>query len=259
MMMETHVVLKKYFERKKKSDGLSLRELAKYLEVSPSFLSRIFNGEKSPPYNMLLQLKKALDIEPEVFENLKKSHKNTPQNPEPKSIARNTAFEGWELSEENSVRILRQWFYLPILEFLTLTNFDGTNAQIARKLGLSNSTVEIAVNEMISLGLIELDNTRPKKAQVKLRWGSAKSLAEIRNFHAQMLVRAQDNLRLSDEINFKNRLITGITLSAKPEKIEAAKAKLAECLHEIANDLTSEPGTEVFQLAAQLFPLTKLE
>jgi hypothetical protein len=103
-----------------------------------------------------------------------------------------------------------------------------------------------------------VNNGQFKKANVRLRWGSAKSLAEIRNFHDQMLAKAQETLRQqTEDADFQRRLITGITVSANPEKIEAAKRKLAECLHEIANDLTAEPGSAVYHISGQLFPLTK--
>jgi hypothetical protein len=42
-------------------------------------------------------------------------------------------------------------------------------------------------------------------------------------------------------------------------KFQFRTYKLAECLHEIANDLTHESGTDVYHLSAQLFPLTSAE
>jgi len=251
--MNTHVILKKYFDKKKADGrGFSLRGLAKKMNVSPSFLTRVLKGEKSVPPKLLESLKIHLDIEPEVFSALLE------QQPKKSRKKVDTQLETWQLTETNSQRILRQWFYLAILEFITLKDFNGEREQIAKRLGLGLTTVEVALNEMISLGLIEVDNGRLKKTTARLRWGSAKSLAVIRNFHDQMLEKAQEELRTktSDE-DYARRLISGITISAPRSKIEAAKQRLNECLHEIANDLTSdEDGTEVYQLSAQLFPLT---
>jgi uncharacterized protein (TIGR02147 family) len=263
--MTIHLILQKYLQKKQKSQsGFSLRLLAKTLEVSPSFLSRVLSGQKPVPYAMLLKLKSLLDIEAEVFESLRASYDETAtapkasvKNPANVKVRVKTAVDGWELTEKSSLGALRQWFYLPVLEFLTLKNFDGTTEQIARRLKVSKTAVEIATSEMLSLGLIEIDNGRFRKTAAKLRWGSAKSLKEIRRFHEQMLVRAQETLQSpATDKDFKARLITGITLTANPEKIEAAKRKLSECMHEIANELTGEEGTEVYHLATQLFPLT---
>lgn len=73
-----------------------------------------------------------------------------------------------------------------------------------------------------------------------------------------MMKKAQEELmKKHSDIDFEKRLMTGITFTASPEKIRDVKKKLSDALHEIANDLIDDNGTEVYQLAAQLFPLTK--
>jgi uncharacterized protein (TIGR02147 family) len=147
---------------------------------------------------------------------------------------------------------------VPILELTTLSNFDGTAATIARRLNLSLASTEVALRELISLGLITVNEGRFEKTNCKLRITSAKSLAAIRHFHDEMLKKSQAELRGSQsEAEFQNRLITGITVSASPERVQEAKRKLANFLHELADDLAATPGTEVYHLAAQLFPLSK--
>ena len=60
--MKTHLVLKKYFNKRRSACGYSLRSLAKRLEISAGFLSRILNGKKPVPYHLLLRLAQVLDI-----------------------------------------------------------------------------------------------------------------------------------------------------------------------------------------------------
>jgi uncharacterized protein (TIGR02147 family) len=260
--METHEILKKYFAQKKKfSPGYSLRSIARRLKVSPSFLSRVLSGERSIPYKMLLRLEKILDIAPEIFATLKAAHQVEVEGslaPTRGKRKVETSLKDWEMASEESVRILREWFYLPILEASCLDGFDGKAATLARRLGLHETLARSACEELVALGLMTKNDKTYASANKKLRWDSAKSVNEVRRFHDQMLKRAQNELsRPQSEEDFKRRLITGITLSTYPEKIELAKKRLAECLHEIANDLIDDgPGTEVFHLAAQLFPLT---
>lgn len=129
---------------------------------------------------------------------------------------------------------------------------------IASRLSLSPETVKVALRELHSFGLIELGNGLYKKTKSKIRFTSATSTQVIRKFHDDLMEQAQLILRKGgDEDEFQRRLITGITVTCSPEAMQAAKRKLSECLFEIANDLTSAPGTEVYHLAAQLFPLTK--
>lgn len=242
----THHALRMYLERKKKtSPGFSMRSLARRMDVSPSFLSRALNGKKSMPAELQTKLALALDVEPELLNTPKQNH-----------VA--PAVEDWVLTEKDAIKILRNWYYLPLLELTTLENFDGSTSEIARRLGLSNEVAEIALRELTSLGLIKWEDGKPKKADTKIRFTSSKTVQAFRKFHDDMLEKAQQELRsATTEEEFHQRLITGITLTGSEEAVQAAKRKLASCLHEIANDLVSTPGTEVFQLSAQLFRLSR--
>lgn len=263
--MQTHELLKKYFEQKKKfSAGFSLRSVAKRLEVSPSFLSRILSGERPVPYALLLRLQKVLDIAPEVFASIKEAHQvKVDDGVAPTRGKRKvqTSLEDWEMASQESVRILREWFYLPILEMTCLENFDGKPETLSRRLGLKLSVAKSACEELFALGLLIRKKDQYYSAHKKLRWDSAKSVDEVRAFHSQMLERAKEELaRSKAPEDFERRLITGITLSTSPEKIARAKKRLAQSLHEIANEMMEDgPGTEVFHLAAQLFPMTLKE
>jgi uncharacterized protein (TIGR02147 family) len=259
--MQTHLILQKYLEKKKTRAGYSLRSLAAELEVSVSFLSRVFSGKKAVPYTLLLRLQRPLEIEPEVFENIRRAHtRDIDGNSAPVrgKVQVHTELQDWELTGKPAVGVLRHWYYLAILECSTLKHHDGSAAAMARELGLSSAVVEIALREMTSLGLMTEVGGRLVKSRRKLRWGSSRSVTEIRRFHDQMMTKAQEELRTQqDEAAFEKRLITGITLTTSPKKIQAAKKKLAEFLHELANDLITDEDSEVYQLAVQFFPLTK--
>ena len=244
--MQTQVALKMYFEVKRKSSqGFSLRSLARRLKVSPSFLSRVLNGKKALPEHLRTKLARALDIEPELL------------NPQ-KVDEVTSAVEDWQIAEPQSKQILRNWFYIPILVMSTLADFDGTVESIARRLSLSVAAVEIALRELESLGLLKQVKGRYEKTATRFRITSAASLHLIRQFHDSMLIRAREELRAHQTPEeFERRLISGITVSASPEKVLEAKRRLAECMYEIANDLLASPGTEVYHLAVQLFPLTR--
>jgi transcriptional regulator of met regulon len=114
------------------------------------------------------------------------------------------------------------------------------------------------VNELLNLGLLSETAGKLKKAEDKLRITSSKPNPLIRKFHEEMLLRSVDLLRHSTtEEDLRRRLISGITITADPTKVQEAKRKLNDFLYELANELLSEPGSEVYHLAAQLFPLTK--
>lgn len=250
--MQTHLALQKYFERKKKSSrGFSLRALARRVGVSPSFLSRIMSGKKSIPDSLLKKLARVLDVEPELLAG------TTPAKRKPKAVV-TSPVEDWEISRSETAQILRNWYYVAILEFTTLENYDGKIESIAQRLRLSRATVEIALREMQSLGLVKLEKDRYKKTDEKIRFTSSTSTHLIRKFHDDILERCQQELRTATtEEEFHKRLVAGVVVTCTPEAVQSAKRKLADCLYEIANELTANPGTEVYHLGAVFFPLTK--
>lgn len=236
-----------------------MRLLARDLNISVSFLSRVLAGKKAIPYALLLKIQKPLEIESEVFENIRRSHTEFLEGlavPVRGKVQVKTEMEDWELAEKKTLNVLRHWYYLPILEFSTLKRYDGTPASVAKYLGLSTPVVEVALRELVSVGLMKEQEGRFIKTKKKIRWGSSKSVSEIRRFHDQMMSRAQEVLRTRTSADdFEKRLISGITLTTSPKKIKEAKRKLNEILHELANDLIAEDGTEVYHLALQFFPL----
>lgn len=257
--MLTHQILQKYLKKKKARSGYSMRLLAKDLDVSVSFLSRVLSGKKAIPYALLLRIQKPLEIEPEIFENIRRAHTESVEGlavPVRGKVQIKTEMEEWDLAEKSTLNVLRHWYYLPILEFSTLKRYDGTAACISKYLSLSIPVVEVALRELASVGLMKEQEGRFVKTKKKIRWGSSKSIGEIRRFHDQMMVKAQEVLRTQHSSkDFERRLISGITLTTSSRKIKEAKRKLNEVLHELANDLISEEGTEVYHLALQFFPL----
>lgn len=219
------------------------------------------SGQKPIPYALLIKLIKALDVDAEMAASLKASHteliddNSVPKKGVTESL---TALESWDLAGKTDFNILRQWFYLPILDMTTLTNFDGRIESIAERLGISLPAAQVAVRELLAKDLLTEKDGRIMKSTRRIRWAAGQPISDIRNFHDQMLAKAQNELRnATTPEEFQRRLIMGITVTTTNAKIEAAKKKLAECLHDIANDLMQEQGEEVFHLSGQFFPLTK--
>jgi len=260
--METHQFLQKYFKKKKKSQyGFSQRKLAQEIAISPAFLSNVLSGKKPIPYPLLMKLCRSLNIESEVTEKIKSAHHGfvgaSAFQKKGKSRVK-TQLAGWDIASRDQFLVLRQWFYIPILIFSQSKLFDGTPASVAKKLGISRPSVEIALRDLTAMGMYTEVDGKYFCTDKKIRWSSEKSLREIRLFHENMMKQAIAVLHSqTDQESFEKRLITGITVTTNPEKILAARLKLSECLHEIANDMMIENGSEVYHLAGQLFSLLK--
>lgn len=241
--MKTYQLLRRYID---KSSEFTIRSLAQKVGVSAPFLSRVLRGEKPLPETLFQKLVKELNVEPELFVPRARTAKV------PESLSE------WEIADDQADRILRSWFYLPILELTTLTDFDGTAESVARRLQIAQPTVDVALKELLSLGLLKKVDGKYQKVHARIRFTGSKSMELVRRFHAEMLEKSRRHLlEATSEEDRVSRLISGITVSATPEAVQAAKQALNDCLHKIANDLTAKPGSEVYQLALQFFPLSK--
>lgn len=260
--IDTQKILKSHFLKKKKSSkGFSLRRLTELTGTSQAFLSRVLNGEKAVPYALLLKLIKALDVEPELAVELKNAHQDRVTDDAAPRRGRATTespLASYEPMSNQDFSILREWYYLPILDYHTLVNFDDRAETLAHRLGLDLPIVKSALAKLLSLGLLKKEGDRLVKSNLHLRWASSVSRDEVRKFHEEILKKAIQELHhFSSERDFKNRLITSFTLGVPRSQIEAAKARLSKCLHEIAQELAGDPGEEIYALALQFFPLTK--
>jgi uncharacterized protein (TIGR02147 family) len=192
-----------------------------------------------------------LNVEPELLAG------QLPAKKPKRSDEVSSAVEDWSIAGTEALPVLSAWYYVPILELTTLEDYDGSAGQISQRLGLAPKITETALRELLGLGLLFRESGRYRKTEKKLRFTSSRPNPHIRKFHDEMLEKSQQALRqATSEADLERRLISGITVTARPERVQDAKRKLAECLHEIANDLAAEPGTEVYHLAVQLFPLT---
>ena len=248
--MKANEILRHHFERRKRG-GYSLRALARDLEVSPAFVSNVFSGKKKIPAKMIARAAKILDIDSETVLEIRRQ-----VEPGAAVFKAPSASAAWKVGAKKNLSSLRQWFYVAIMELTCCADFDGSIATLARRLKLSRTTVEIAVRELTALGLLIEKNGRIVKNEAYLRLASATSAPEIRNFHRQMLKKAEEELAGAE--GFEQRLITGITVTADPQRLAVAKKMLSDALHDIANYLSDGgEATEVYHVGAQLFPLTK--
>lgn len=264
--MNAAKILDTQFHRKKAAQpGYSVRALARDLGVSPSFASQVLTGKKRFPARLVGRAIKVLDMDGEKARELKKAclpeaikDEAVAPNSTETQLLRDQMKNRWSEVSKDKLRALRHWYYVALLDLTTCRDYDGTARFIADRLGLAEPTVEVAMRELTELGLLTMHEGKLVKSAREIRMGSARSLTDIRRFHAQMLDKAkQVMLEQTSDADFARRLITGISVATTPDKIEIAKQMLSESLHEIAAFLADGESTEVFHLSAQLFPVSR--
>lgn len=262
-----HILLKKAFDRRKSvGPAISLRDLAKGVQVSPGFLSKVFSGQKGLTPDLALKLCEQLRVDSlqqeqimqGLQDNLLKSKFGSSLRTRSKTKKALKSLEETTLMTLDDEWILSKWYYLTILDLITCQNFVNDPAWISKRLGLQIKETQDALKKLKQNGFIlELENGSLKKAHNRLRFPTSFSKELIREFHAHQMKRSiihmNSNTKKSD---FDRRLITSVTVAACPETIEKVKSILHHAIYEATELLSTGNCSEVYQINLQLFPHT---
>ena len=241
--------------RCKMNPRYSLRAFAKFLGVEPSFLSKLLNGKRAITPASLKRLAPRLGLNPDQF---------APSSAQKIGIARtfnypapSTRTEFKQLSHD-TFQMIADWYHYAILELVTLKNFQPSNKWISRSLGISIHELTNAVERLVRLGFLKIDetlgtwsNTTPNVTTI----GNNFSSVALRQMQSQILNGA---LRALEEIPMERRDQSSITMAIDSRLLPEAKERINRFRRELINFLQSNAETRdhVYQLAVSLYPVT---
>jgi uncharacterized protein (TIGR02147 family) len=263
----SHFLLRAIADVQKRNKSHSLRALAKRLEISPSYLSKIVNGQKRLPPNLLTRMSSVLNLDHIMLRELQSlmvaeiesavlqpqtgmSARIEERNPGLKYYATLNAKEFW---------LLEKWYYIAILNLATTHDFNADPVVIGTRLGITVQSAREGLGLLIAHGyLVKDQDGKMNRSAVKIRFPTQQSHAMIRSYHATHLRKAA---LLLDHANagqtFNERLISGISFAGDRRRLENAKAMVHEALYKAAEYLASGDCNEVYHLAIQLFPVSR--
>jgi len=243
----------------KENPKFSVRSLSLKIGVSHAFLTNVLNGKRLLPIKRLNAICNALKIDEFDRAEIKKNlflERSGLESPIPLERRKSIAHE--ELLPEGHLHLLRNWWNLAILELLTCFKNSGmTKDDILLRIAVQPNELDISLNVLQQLNLISNRGNRFYKTDEHLKIPTRGPHPITRQFYKSTLTLAQQTLDKTNHADFEKRLITHISCAVNPEKIPAAKAKLAEALAEIRDILTDGECTEVYFLQAQLFSVLK--
>lgn len=258
-------LLKDAFKRKAlRKSGYSQRALARDLGVSAAFVTNILTGRKFPPRLLVSRLLDILEMD-----SIEKQEYAKKLTLEKEKSGQLSALLGATFQSSRAVRgarvniaaargFLSRWYNFAVLEIFSTPTASRGIEGIAKALGLKKHEVSDAVDILLREELITKTETGYKKANDHLYIPTAKSRVEMRNLHAQMIDKAKaELLTKTSEYDFSRRLITGFTFTCRPEDVEEMKNRLHQFLSQLTAEFSAGDCSQVYQINAQLFPLTK--
>jgi uncharacterized protein (TIGR02147 family) len=251
-----------YLRLKKEKNSVSLRSLALRMGLTGSYLSKLMRGEKNLPLHLINELKNVLHLDAvEVSELqgavLEQIAKNS-SIPMSDSISASVDLQKYENLTKQDFFLLERWYYLPLLNLVTIVDFKNDLAWISGRLGISEASVDSALKALIKHGYLKKEGRYLSRTAQKMRFPTDKSHQKIREYHQKAIEKASEVLeRNTSHEDFDERLITGISFAGSSSKLKEAQVILTKAIYQVAELMSQEAPDEVFQLNLQLFKMTK--
>ena len=247
----------------------SLRAFANDLEVPVSNLSGVIKGNKGLSRGTAVKISTRLGFnksEAARFVNLVMASdgrsKKIRQNAE-KSLK-----EGCDVIHKNdykevsleAFKIISNWYHHAILELVTLKNFRNDASWIAKKLGISEIEVKMAIERLTRLEMLEVKSGKLVPTELNTRTTNDVPSEAIRKFHKQMLQKAMDSITLQ---NIDKRDVSLAVLTVNSKDLPEIKRKIQKFRNELCEqiDLLSPANKRdhVYSLGIQFFRITNEE
>lgn len=259
-----HYLKNELTSRIDKNSRYSLRAFSKALEIDIGALSQIISGKR------LLSLKKAkkiiekLDLEIiekdkflKALANEHKLKKKSRLNPELRKIAKESSSN--KVSSKNlaidQFAVISNWYHYAILELTQVDDFKYNESFIAKRLNISQIEVKLAIERLIKLELLELQNGKLIRTDGQIIT-SDRHLTSAAHKKRQKQILEKSIFAL-ENISIDKRNHTAMTIAIDPKLIPQAKEKINLFINELSEFLESGQKKNVYELTVNLFSLEK--
>lgn len=246
-----------YKNRMRKNPSFSLRSYARFLGLPATVLSEVFRQKRSLPLNRCEAIVHRIglnDKERKLFiESVRLSKSRLSRLANLRTVLPPVVLS--QRAGDREYRILAEWEYYAVLALLDTGSFDQDGSQVAQKLGISRIRARTVLRELREAGLIRV-NDHDVLEKVVGRVMSTQDIPSeaLRQSHRETLKMAIERLETEP---VDRRFYSSSTIPINPSRIPEAKKLMREFRQKLSALLESEPKTEVYQLAFQLFPIVK--
>lgn len=259
---KSHLILLRAFKAKlANNSAYSQRALARDLSVSPAFVTKVFTGEKPVPTKRYKKFFQVLNMDITMQSQFIRSVvlESLPSI-ELRHMAKNAFkseghLENYRHESSKQFNILKNWYNIPILNYLTCDGQGHSVADISAYFGIPEKDVQNALLELQKIELVQQIDGVWSKISLHNYFPTTKSSEIIRDYHRQMIKKSYEQLGNTTEMDFEKRLITSFSIATNPEHIDDAKKMIADFLSELSAHLSEGPCQDVYQCNVQFFPL----
>lgn len=236
-----------------KNENYSLRAFARDLNLSPGHLSEILTSKTT------LSIKKSSEIASLLFlheedqnffckmvevANAKDDQKSTLEN-------QLYNFDSNGIIISNDVySSISSWHSLALLELISLKCFRLDYSWIAQSLQISSQEAELAIENLLSVGLIELKDGKLHQQYDYFALPNGNKSNRAKDFHKLVLEKA--SVALDEQIS-EDRNFTAAFLHIEKKNVSAISEKIKSFRRQIAKEFESEEADSVYMFGIQLY------
>ncbi len=235
---------KQFTDRCQRNPRYSLRAFAGLIGLDASTVSQILVGKRAPSKNALIRICDHLSASPKDL----------------KILGLMPIQEGsedfYQLSFD-TFSVIADWYHFAILELTEVRSFKADAIWISQQLGISALEAKAALERLTRLNLLTTKSGQCKKTHETLtnHTGINTSVAR-KTLQKQVVTKA---LAAIDEIPQEEKDITSITMAIDPKNLDKARDMIKKFRRELCSLLEEGEQTRVFNLAVQLYPISKKE
>lgn len=238
-------------ERRKKNRQYSLRAFARFLGVSPTTLSLIFQGKRPLSLKLALRVATKCNLSPgEKRKLLSSIVESTFQGENPPSL--NTA-SFLEL-QKDSFWLISEWYYYAILALGDFSTNSLHSRWIASRLGISPREARAAIQKLLHYGYIRRRGNGFTQATPPFFISRAPTASIVKDYFRRNLKLAENTL---DEVPVSERFFHTFTMAVDSRELARAEKIIEKFRDDLAAVLEKGNRDRVYTLAVQLFPTSK--
>lgn len=238
----------------------SLRAFALDLDIDHATLSQLLRGRRALTAATIERLGKRLKLAPDEIDACVRRAEQA-RSAEPR-LDESARVHDIETLSQYAAAIVTQWEHLALLELTHVRGFRPDVGWIARVLGLETDAVTLALNRLLHLGLLVMQDERTwldLSGPTVFRSGacdaSAFGAAAARALLERVSALTCSSRARADLPQEHSSTTLAVSLRRLPEAIgqlHAAHAQIAALLE------SDSPRDEVYRLETRLFPLTRI-
>lgn len=223
--------------------------------MHPGTLGKVIKGQRPLPLKISRQVAEALELSPAeqtlFLESLLRKKTNIDLIPIDSLDTRH-------IVDESNYRIIAEWEHFVVIDMFEIPSFERTIEDISRRLDISENRAEVVVKNLANSGLIKVDDDGKLSAiYTDIKTSEDIESKALQQSHQEALEMGRNKLK---EIEVELRDFSSMTASIDLDQLPEAKTIIREFRQKMASLLRNGSNkTDVYQLAIQFYPVTKLE